>query len=140
MKRILTVFFLASLLSVIPCGDVWAQATAQISGTARDQSGAVLPGVEVTATQTETGIARTAVTNETGSYSLPNLAVGPYRYYTATDPDIWARNVAGHLGVSVETRLDDEHLFDSAEIRFSAQSPLETSGLHNTQTATFRTP
>ena len=39
----------------------------------KDQSGAVLPGVEITVTQTETGIARTAITNETGSYVLPNL-------------------------------------------------------------------
>src|SRR5438552_8624970 len=38
-------------------GNVWAQATAQISGTARDQSGAVLPGVEIRATQAETGMA-----------------------------------------------------------------------------------
>jgi hypothetical protein len=44
---------------------------------------AVLPGAEVTATQTETGIARSAVTNETGSYILPNLAVGPYRFEAA---------------------------------------------------------
>src|SRR4029453_11094256 len=58
---------------------MFAQATAEISGTARDQSGAVLPGVEVTATQTDTGIARNTVTNETGSYVLPNLAVGPYK-------------------------------------------------------------
>src|SRR5687767_13043848 len=57
----------------------WAQATAQISGTATDQSGAVLPGVEITATQTDTGISRNTITNETGSYVLPNLAVGPYR-------------------------------------------------------------
>src|SRR6266480_4335221 len=56
-----------------------AQSTAQITGTVKDQSGAVLPGVEITATQTDTGIARTAVTNETGSYVLPNLALGPYR-------------------------------------------------------------
>src|SRR5262245_21569544 len=62
---------------------VWGQATAQISGTVRDQRGAVLPGVEVTATQTETGISRSAVTNETGSYVLPNLAVGPYRLEAA---------------------------------------------------------
>ena len=34
---------------------VWAQATAQLSGTVRDESGAVLPGVTVTATQTDTG-------------------------------------------------------------------------------------
>src|SRR5205085_1609341 len=50
-----------------------------ISGAVRDQSGAVLPGVEVTATQTQTGIARRAVTNETGSYVLPNLPLGPYK-------------------------------------------------------------
>src|SRR5262245_31442991 len=62
---------------------VWAQATAQISGTVKDQSGAVLPGVEITATQTDTGIVRTTVTNETGSYVLPNLAVGPHRLEAA---------------------------------------------------------
>src|SRR3989441_7677391 len=56
-----------------------AQSTAQINGVVRDQTGAVLPGVEVTATQTATGAARTAVTDETGSYTLPTLPVGPYR-------------------------------------------------------------
>src|SRR5262245_38146224 len=60
-----------------------AQSTAQISGTVRDQSGAVLPGVEITATQTDTAVERTAVTNETGSYVFPNLAVGPYRLEAA---------------------------------------------------------
>jgi len=60
-------------------GYLWAQGTAQISGTARDQSGAVLPGVEIRATQAETGITRAAVTNETGSYVLPNLPIGPYK-------------------------------------------------------------
>jgi hypothetical protein len=62
------------------CATAWAQTTTQITGTVRDQSGAVLPGVELTATQTETGISRNAVTNETGTYVLPNLAVGPYKF------------------------------------------------------------
>src|SRR5439155_26540264 len=62
---------------------LWAQATAQISGTVRDQSGAVLPGVEITATQTDTGIARSTVSNETGSFVLPNLALGPYKFEAA---------------------------------------------------------
>ena len=53
--------------------------TAEISGTVKDQSGAVLPGVEVTVTQTQTGTTRSAVTNETGSYLLSNLPIGPYR-------------------------------------------------------------
>ena len=67
----------------LTCLDTLAQATAQISGTVRDQTGAVLPGVEVTATQTDTGIARNTVTNETGSYVLPNLAIGPYKLEAA---------------------------------------------------------
>src|SRR5437660_8892103 len=79
MKRILIVLMGILFVSVLTCASVWAQATAQISGAARDQSGAVLPGVEVTATQTETGIARNTVTNESGLYVLANLAVGPYR-------------------------------------------------------------
>jgi carboxypeptidase family protein len=69
----------ALLLVALSCVSLWAQATAQISGTVKDQTGAVLPGVEITATHTDTGIARTTVTNETGSYVLPNLVTGPYR-------------------------------------------------------------
>src|SRR5215813_8437014 len=78
MKRIVTC--VAALCFLVGCSTtIWAQGTAQISGTAKDQTGAVLPGVEITATQTSTGIARTAVTNETGSYVLPNLPIGPYK-------------------------------------------------------------
>jgi hypothetical protein len=78
MKRILC-GMVCGLIIALSCSPAWAQATAQISGTAKDQSGAVLPGVEIRATQTETGIARDAVTNETGSYALANLPIGPYR-------------------------------------------------------------
>src|SRR5438128_7801382 len=80
MKRILTLLVLASFLSVVTCIAAGAQrATAQISGTVKDQSGAVLPGAEVTATQTETGAIRMTISDETGSYVLPNLPVGPYK-------------------------------------------------------------
>ena len=79
MKRILNVACYAVSVCLLSNGLVWAQGTAQISGTVRDQSGAVLPGVEITATQTETGIARNTISNETGSYVLPNLSLGPYR-------------------------------------------------------------
>jgi hypothetical protein len=51
----------------------------QVSGIVRDPSGALLPGVEIKVTQTETGLSRQVLTNETGSYSIPNLPVGPYR-------------------------------------------------------------
>src|SRR5499433_3185604 len=79
MKRIATYIGSALLASVLTCAGLWAQATAQISGTVKDRSGAVLPGVEVTATQTDTGIARMTITNETGAYVLSNLPLGPYK-------------------------------------------------------------
>ena len=69
----------AFLLCALAVTGAWAQSTAQVSGSVRDQSGAVLPGVEVTVTQTDTGLTRTAVTDETGSYAMPSLPIGPYR-------------------------------------------------------------
>ena len=80
MRRILSFAFLGLLVSALVITAVWAQgSTAQISGTVKDQTGAVLPGVEITATQTATGIARTVLSDETGFYTVPNLPVGPYR-------------------------------------------------------------
>jgi Carboxypeptidase regulatory-like domain len=83
MKRTVIFFCVGLLVSVMTCGSVWAQGTAQISGTVHDQSGAVLPGVEVTATQADTGISRMTVSNETGVYILPTLPIGPYRLEAA---------------------------------------------------------
>src|SRR5580765_4069555 len=57
----------------------WAQATAQLNGTVKDSSGAVLPGVTITVTQTSTGFSRTVVTEGGGTYGVPNLPTGPYK-------------------------------------------------------------
>src|SRR5262245_22685639 len=60
------------------CGIVWGQATAQIAGTVRDESGAVIPGAEIKVTQTATGASRTAISNEEGRYIFSTLPLGPY--------------------------------------------------------------
>ena len=57
--------------------------TAQINGTVKDAGGLALPGVTMTVTQTDTSLTRTAITNDTGSYTLTNLPVGPYRLEAA---------------------------------------------------------
>ena len=72
-------FCIGVVVLLLVTENVSGQATAEISGTVRDQSSAVLPGVDIRATQTGTGIVRTTVTNETGSYVLPDLPLGPYR-------------------------------------------------------------
>src|SRR6476659_3056921 len=79
MKQLVRYLCFAFLDSLLSSAEVWSQATAQISGTVSDPSGAVLPGAEITATQTETGVARMTVSNETGAYVLPNLPLGPYK-------------------------------------------------------------
>jgi Carboxypeptidase regulatory-like domain len=57
-----------------------AQSTggAQISGSITDQSAAVVSSAQVKVTQTDTGQVRTTVSSDSGSYTFPNLPVGPY--------------------------------------------------------------
>ena len=50
-----------------------------ILGTVKDTSGAVIPGVGVTAINEDTGLRRTLVTDETGSFNADLLPVGKYR-------------------------------------------------------------
>ncbi len=68
-----------ALIILLTSAVSWAQATAQLNGSVRDESGAVLPGVTVTVTQTDTQFMRTVVTEGTGGYVIPNLPTGPYR-------------------------------------------------------------
>lgn len=49
-----------------------------INGTIKDPSGAVLPGVTVTATNVATGVSTVSVSNAQGFYSLLNLPIGRY--------------------------------------------------------------
>jgi hypothetical protein len=94
MKRILSAVFSAISVSILLSVIVWGQgSTAQINGVVKDQTGAVLPGTEVTATQTDTGIARSTITDETGSYILPNLPTGPYRLEVGQPPLLWRRGL-----------------------------------------------
>src|SRR5262245_50433512 len=52
--------------------------SAAISGLVRDTSGAVIPGVTVTAKNIESGVTRTVTTNENGNYRMPSIPVGVY--------------------------------------------------------------
>ncbi|MBI2150874.1 MAG: carboxypeptidase regulatory-like domain-containing protein, partial [Acidobacteria bacterium] len=83
MKRFARNIGGALLVFVLSCSMVFGQATAQISGTVKDPSGAVLPGVEITAIQTATGLERKVLSDETGFYTATNLPTGPYRLEAA---------------------------------------------------------
>src|SRR5438552_1079025 len=79
MRHLVHRVAVGAVFILLSSGPIWAQATAELSGRVTDESGAVLPGVTVTATQTDTAFARTVVTDGTGTYVMPNLPTGPYR-------------------------------------------------------------
>jgi carboxypeptidase family protein len=79
MKRFLTTLVCALTVLLSTTSASAQLSTAQLSGRITDESGAVLPGVTVTATQTDTGLARSVTTDASGTYVLPNLPTGPYR-------------------------------------------------------------
>ena len=79
MKRS-TVFacFLSCLICLLTSVSAFAQVNASVTGTVSDASGALVPGVTVTAKNASTGIATSGVTNETGAYNFPSLQPGTY--------------------------------------------------------------
>jgi hypothetical protein len=83
MRRVLRALFSGLVVVLFAANTSMAQSTAQITGTVKDSSGGVLPGADVTATQTETGFKRATVSGEGGGYVLSNLPIGPYRLEVA---------------------------------------------------------
>jgi hypothetical protein len=72
-------FALAVLCMILAPLALLAQSSnGSISGTVTDGTGASIPGVTITATNTATGINRTAVSTNTGWYEVPNLPPGNY--------------------------------------------------------------
>ena len=79
MTRVPRTVSLAAVTLLLTSALAWAQATAELNGRVTDESAAVLPGVTVTATQTDTGFTRTVITDGTGAWIMPNMPPGPYR-------------------------------------------------------------
>ena len=68
-------------LAVLAPGAVEAQTRvtgADLEGVVRDETGAVIPGVGITAVNVDTALSRTTATDTTGRYMLPAVAPGVY--------------------------------------------------------------
>jgi hypothetical protein len=73
-SRIAFTFILFS--STVLCAQ---RVTGSLVGTVQDSQGAIIPNAKVIATNTETGIVQTAVSNAQGDYRVDYLAVGKYQ-------------------------------------------------------------
>ncbi len=79
MSLALRVRALLCIAALLTPSALYAQAQASITGTVRDTSGAVLPGVTIEASSPELiEKVRTAVTDATGQYRIENLRPGLY--------------------------------------------------------------
>ena len=75
--RLQAIAMLFCAIGFAPRG-ILAQGYGSISGTVTDPSGAVVPGAEVTATQTTTGLVLKTITSGGGTYVFPSLAPSIY--------------------------------------------------------------
>ncbi len=80
MNRFVKIASYLGAVAVVLFGSVavWAAITGSISGIVTDPSGAVVPGVTITATSVSTNVKSVVVTDAKGFYNLPALSVDTY--------------------------------------------------------------
>jgi len=78
-------FTLVSLMLCLFVPLAWSQMSANLSGVVTDQSGAAVSGAAVTARDLDTGLSRSAATNQVGRYQLFALTVGEYEIRVKKD-------------------------------------------------------
>ncbi len=78
-RRLLSNALVLLVIGVLLPVSVFAQTgAASLTGIVTDQSGAAVPGATVTATSQATNVNYTAISNDTGNYTVTSLPVGTY--------------------------------------------------------------
>src|SRR5438876_7056145 len=79
---------------------------ASVSGTVADAGKALIPGVTIIVTNTDTGVVSTGLTNESGTYNIPGLLPGAYKV-TAELPGFQTQTFTDvRLGNAAQVRLN----------------------------------
>ena len=81
--RILMMVTLFGVLTSVAAFGQAATASASLTGTVTDPTGAVVPDATVSVVSTETGVTRTATTSSTGNYRVDTLPPGTYNVRVA---------------------------------------------------------
>ncbi|HWQ56974.1 MAG TPA: TonB-dependent receptor [Bryobacteraceae bacterium] len=123
MKRIATSLLLTVLIPLALCAQ---DGRGTILGRVLDPSGAVIPGADVRATNTSTGVAAGVKTNESGNFTMPYLLPGTYTVQSEMGgfKKFVRENVQVRVGDTVEVNLRME-VGDAAEtVDVKAETPL----------------
>jgi hypothetical protein len=116
---------IAALFCIQP--QLWSQETrGTLLGRVIDQSGGVIVGARVEATNTETGVHSTTTSNETGDFLLPFLIPGPYSLQVEAPG--FKKFVRGRVDVRVNERITIDVAMEVGQtadtIQVSAEAPL----------------
>src|SRR5256885_7143206 len=132
MGRFIMKKSIVAILFLFLSTDAFTQTTnATLGGTVSDSTGALIPGVMITATNVATGIVTTVVTNESGAYQLASLQPGTYKI-TAELPGFQTQLANNFvLGLSQQARLNFTlqigNVAQSVEVTVAADTLLATS-------------
>lgn len=97
---------LAFVLLLVPVASALAQSTSTLRGTVTDQTGAVLPGAEITIKQIGTNLERKTVADASGIYAFAALPVGTYRVEVRSSGFQTAVRDQVHLDVNEIAQVD----------------------------------
>jgi hypothetical protein len=137
--------FLTTLALVTLCvpGLSRAQdATARITGTITDSTGAVIPGVQVTVTNTATQISREATTDHDGFYQVLALPIGNYKVTATRDGFRTVESAEYKLLINQALRIDFKMQVGTASEKVDVgaeAAPVETVSATLGQSVTGRT-
>src|SRR2546425_10292073 len=95
-----------------------------ILGTVRDTTGAVVPGATITVTNVATNVSRTAVTNETGDFVIPEPTVGSYSVTASVAG--FKKEVLTGLDLNVDQRLRADVRMEVGNIAETIQVTTDT--------------
>src|SRR5438105_4301188 len=95
-----------SLLLMVSTHAIAQTSNATVGGTVSDATGALIPGVSVTATNVATGIVTTVLTNEAGAYQFASLQTGTYKIVAELSGFQTQTYNAVALGISQQVRLN----------------------------------
>jgi Carboxypeptidase regulatory-like domain len=120
----------AAVLTVCACAIPSRAAAQAVTGTLlgniTDSSGGAVPGVSVTATEVDTAVSRTTVSNEAGHYAFPSLLNGKYTVTAEIQgfKKVTRQNVEVAVNTTIRVDVTLEVGAVTESVNVSAESPI----------------
>src|SRR5262245_1538052 len=134
--RIASMLALAVSLCLIPSRASAQAVTGTLLGNITDSSGAAVPGATITATETQTNVSRSTVSNEAGHYIFSSLLNG--RYTVSAELQGFKKVVRQNVVLDVNTTIRIDMTLEVGAMTEQVTVAAETPVLQTDRTDTGR--